>query len=223
MGRTAVVALQIVIDDILPVGWGTGSKTCSKFQVMHVWAGFDNFVRKSRELFFHAARVRIHVNKHESGIFFQAYRCKVRFFAVEVGDVFAVTRMRQIAVKFERPCVVRAGNHIFRFPLAAQQLMTAMRADVVEGPQHVIAPTYQHDTLANHFSGNIIIGFRQFATVGDANPAFSEHLFLFVFESLVVGINRAGIVQASCGLAQKFCGRINSGLRLLIGIPLICE
>ena len=112
----------------------------------------------------------------------------MRFFAVEVGDIFAVTRMRQIAVKFERPCVVRAGNYIFRFPFAAQQLMTAMRTNVVERAQHVIATPYQHDVLANHFTGNIIIGLCQLATVGDANPAFSKHFLLFVLEGLMVGI-----------------------------------
>lgn len=101
--------------------------------------------------------------------------------------------------------------------------MTTMRANVVERAQHVIATTYQHDILANHFPGYIVIGFRQFATVGDANPALSEHFLLLVLEGLMVGIEPGRDSRASCGLAQKFCGRINSGLRLLIGIPLICE
>ena len=183
-----MVALQIVIDNILPVGWSSGRKARRQLQVMHIRAGFDNFVCKTWELLFHAARVRIHVDKHESGIFFQPYRGEMCFLTVEVGNVFAVTCMRQVTVKLECPGVVRAGNHIFRFPFAAQQLMTTMRANVVERAQHVIATTYQHDVLANHFPGYIAIGFRQFATVGYTNPALSEHFLLLVLEGLMVGI-----------------------------------
>ena len=74
VSRAAVVALQIVIDNILPVGWSSGRKARRQLQVMHIRAGFDNFVCKTWELFFYAACVRIHVDKHESGIFFQPYR-----------------------------------------------------------------------------------------------------------------------------------------------------
>ena len=67
-------------------------------------------------MIFYAGGVGVHVDEDESGIFFQTHRNQLRFVAIEIGDVFAVTCMGQVAIEFECPCVIRAGITFFAFP-----------------------------------------------------------------------------------------------------------
>ena len=96
--------------------------------------------------------------------------------------------MGEIAVQLEGPGVIGAGNHVFGFTLAAQQLVAAVWADVIEGAQNVVAPADDNDIFADDLSGNVIVRPGDFAAVGDANPAIGEDTLFLVLKRLAVGV-----------------------------------
>lgn len=94
--------------------------------------------------------------------------------------------------------------------------MAAVWADVIEGAQNVVAAADYNDIFADDLPGNVIVRPGDLAAVGDANPAIGEDALFLVLKRTAVGIKRAGMVRASCGLAQKLIGRVKSGLKLLM-------
>ncbi|MCY1178656.1 hypothetical protein D9M73_190210 [compost metagenome] len=96
--------------------------------------------------------------------------------------------MGQLAVELEGPGVVRAGDDVLGLATAFQQLVAAVRADVVESAQHAVTATHDDDALADHFAGDVGVVLGHFTAVGHADPALGEDFFLLV---LVYG--RAGI------------------------------
>ena len=197
--RAAVVTFQIVIDDIFPVRRGESGKARRQFQIMHVRAGFQHFVLQARQLRFHALCLRVHIDKHKAGILFQANRHQLRLFAIEIRHVFAVAGVGEIAVKLEGPGVIGAGNHVFGFTFTAQQLVAAVRADVIESAQNVVAAADDNDIFANDLPGDVVVRPGDLAAVGDANPAIGEDALFLVFKRLAVGIktgrNGPGILR----------------------------
>ena len=117
--RAAVVALEVVVDDVLPVGRGSGDEARRQLEIVYLWAGFAHFGAEARQLVFHRAGLRVQINVDKPGVLFDPHRHQVRVFLIEVLHVFAVARVRQFAVQLERPGVIRAGDDVFARPSPA--------------------------------------------------------------------------------------------------------
>ena len=107
--------------------------------------------------------------------------------------------MGEIAVKLEGPGVIGAGNHVFGFTFTAQQLVAAVRADVIESAQNVVAAADDNDIFTNDLPGDVVVRPGDLAAVGDANPAIGEDALFLVLKRLAVGIktgrNGPGILR----------------------------
>lgn len=66
--------------------------------------------------------------------------------------------------------------------------MATVRADVVEGAQHVVATPHDDDAFTDHLTGDVGILFSDFAAVTDADPALGEDRFLLVLEHRGLGV-----------------------------------
>ncbi|MNE39232.1 hypothetical protein D3C80_1331740 [compost metagenome] len=176
-------------------------------QVVDHRAGCTHARLQAGQLVFDGAGLHVHVDEDEACVFFDTQLHQGRVFFVEVDHVVAVARVGQLAVELEGPGVVRAGDDVLGLAAAAEQLVAAVRADVVEGAQDAVAAAHDDDAFADHFTGDVGVVLGHFAAVADADPAAGEDVFFLVLEHCRLGVEAGRDGESLFGVGAEIGGQ----------------
>ncbi|MNJ58786.1 hypothetical protein D3C77_544390 [compost metagenome] len=115
--------------------------------------------------------------------------------------------MGQLAVELEGPGVVWAGDDVLGLAAAAEQLVAAVRADVVEGAQDAVATTHDDDAFTNYFAGDVGVVFCHFTAMTDTDPAAREDVFFLVLEHCRLGVEAGRDGESLFGVGAEIGGQ----------------
>ena len=175
MGRVAVVAFQIVLDDELPVGRQIGLAPAHRAH-----GGQAGKIRQQALLepgkAVRRCRVGVVVDHHEPGHLRNGERTQAEVVAVETGNRLAVGGMAQASVQAIGPGVIRAGDDGLERAGAFEQAMGAMAAGVVEGAQQAVASAHECNLLAAAPQGDVAAGSCDLAAMAGRQPGAAEQV-----------------------------------------------
>ncbi|MNO89260.1 hypothetical protein D3C76_807380 [compost metagenome] len=192
--RRAVVALEEVVDDVLPVGPDPVGQAMAEGQVGDVRRPVQDFVPQLPGLLAQRARSGIEVDEDEAAELFHLDRTQVDLALVEFLQTADVRCAGELAVQAVAPGVVRADDAV-DLALPLQHRMRAVLADVVEGPQVAVMIAHHRDRVSGDLGGGVGAGLPDLLHMADPLPRAGNDLLLVQLEPLGidVGIRTQGL------------------------------
>ena len=157
VGDVAVVALQVVLDDVLPVGGDVVAEPAGEREVGDVGCLLGDLGAEVTRLQPQRGRRRVEVHEHEPGELLHLYGVEADARRIEVHEVLRVAGGDQRAVEVVGPAVVGAPQRADR-TLADEDLVRPVLAHVVEGPQFSVAVAHQNDGKSRNRRRDVIAG-----------------------------------------------------------------
>ena len=201
MRDRAVVALEEVVEDGLPVGLDVEGQAVGegeRVEVGHMGAevGLEPFT-----LLGEGCRARIEVDEDEAAELLDANRGQAELVPVEPGHLLGAPRGAQPAVDMVAPGVIGTGDDLGP-PGALQQLVAPVLADVVEGAQGAVLAADRDDVLAGGLDGRVVARFAHRLAMADIEPVAGEDgvPLAGVDAGVVVIVRRQGIGALGVGV-----------------------
>ena len=152
MGHRAVVALKKVVDDVLPVRLDVIGEAVREFKFGNVAAVILDFPGKRAGPRSEWRRIVIEIDEHESRKLLKPHLLQLEFIRLEAFHLLLANGGTQAAIGVIGPGVVGAGDDV-GLAAAFQQLVGAMRADIVECPENAVMPTHNGNALIGDLAG----------------------------------------------------------------------
>ena len=173
MGRGAVIALEIVVDDGLPVGLDLVGQPAGELQPIDLGAVAAHLRLEPLGLAGQRRRLGVEVDEHEPGDLLELDLLEAELRGIEAGHLLAAARGPQAAVGVERPGVVGTGDDGLG-AAAADQLVRPVRADVVERPELSVLAADHEQALVGELELVVGAGFGHLAGMARKAPAAVE-------------------------------------------------
>ena len=169
MGDRAVVALEEIVDHVLPVRLDVEGQAVREGKLIEIRHQGANLVGQALALLSEWSRVGIQVDEDEGAELLDPYRGQADLALVEVLDVIGVGGVAQLAVQAVGPGVVGAGDDLLG-ALALEQFMGPVLADIVEGPELAFPAADREKRIALKFEGQVLARVAQPFAVANELP-----------------------------------------------------
>ncbi len=189
----AVVALVVVLDRQLPVGFDYDGVGVREHSPLSVWCERAELVCHSRHVLIQGLGILVEVHEQEA-----AQRLDPHRRDAQLADVRAA-RPQQPAVAVVGPRVIRARDAVDMARRGHQQFVPPVLAHV-EHRAHPTGAAQHDDALVTDGSGDVVPVVRDLAHVTDQVPGRGEHGVELALPHLRVGVRLPRQRQRSCAI-----------------------
>ncbi len=191
MGRGAVIAFEEVVDADLPIGLDDAAAVGDALHPLEAGDMGLQLRQQAARARAKGLRLRIQVIEDQRAESLDPDRRQAELARLEAFHLLRAAGRAQLARQVIRPCVVRTGDDLA--PSAAfQQLMGAMRADVVETAQGAILSAADEDALVVDRRGDIAAWLGQIAHMPGDVPGPEEDRLALAGGDLWRGVQMGG-------------------------------
>ena len=193
--RRAVIAFEEIVDDILPVRPDVIGQPVPEGQFLDIRRPVHDLAPQVAGLLGERRGLRVEIDIDETAERLDLNLIKADFGFVEPFQRAGMRRHVKLAVKPVGPGVIRAGD-MADTPLALQQFMRPVLADIVEGAKRIIAVTDDDDGASGDIRCDIGPRLAQLLDMAHPLPGMREHGVLFQAEPVCarigLGLQRQG-------------------------------
>ena len=183
VGDVAVVALEEVVDDVLPVGVDRVFETVGEGELFDIGGPVRNLFCELARSLRQRRRGRVEVDVDEPSEFLDLHLVEADRTDLEVDEVLRVPGRPESSAEIIGPPVIRAHD-IARRALASENMMGPMLAHVEEGAELAADVAHGDDGHPGDLIGYVVAGIPQFLAVAEPLPRPADDLLLVGLEPL---------------------------------------